>query len=104
MLSAPLLAGYTQTLNDCETYCHFGSLFCPPDHVTEKKKAFAEVINGDGIVNARYQLHFRGQRLSLSTQLSKKMTFPLNAEWINMQNLHFATVLGISLVLHYQFV
>ena len=42
--------------------CRLGSPFCPPDHVTEKKKAFTEVINGDPMVHARYQLHLRGQR------------------------------------------
>ncbi|KAH9317376.1 hypothetical protein KI387_019145, partial [Taxus chinensis] len=45
--------------NPSETYRYFDLPFCPPDHVTEKREALGEVLNGDRMVDARYQLKFQ---------------------------------------------
>ncbi|CAL9118800.1 unnamed protein product [Musa textilis] len=42
-----------------ETYRFFDLPFCIPDHVTEKKEALGEVLNGDRLVAAPYKLDFR---------------------------------------------
>ncbi|RZR95998.1 hypothetical protein BHM03_00024918, partial [Ensete ventricosum] len=41
-----------------ETYRFFDLPFCIPDHVTEKKEALGEVLNGDRLVGAPYKLDF----------------------------------------------
>ncbi|CAL9054776.1 transmembrane 9 superfamily member 3 [Musa acuminata AAA Group] len=45
--------------NPSETYRFFDLPFCIPDHVTEKKEALDEVLNGDRLVGAPYKLDFR---------------------------------------------
>ncbi|XP_065013194.1 transmembrane 9 superfamily member 2-like [Musa acuminata AAA Group] len=45
--------------NPSETYRFFDLPFCIPDHVTEKKEALGEVLNGDRLVGAPYKLDFR---------------------------------------------
>ncbi|KAH7307317.1 hypothetical protein KP509_22G054000 [Ceratopteris richardii] len=44
--------------NPSETYRYFDLPFCPPAHVTEKREALGEVLNGDRLVYASYQLNF----------------------------------------------
>ncbi|KAJ8540401.1 hypothetical protein K7X08_030320 [Anisodus acutangulus] len=41
-----------------ETYRFFDLPFCAPAHVTEKKEALGEVLNGDRLVSAPYKLDF----------------------------------------------
>ncbi|ERN11066.1 hypothetical protein AMTR_s00024p00115620 [Amborella trichopoda] len=45
--------------NPSETYRYFDLPFCPPAHLTEKKEALGEVLNGDRLVEAAYKLDFR---------------------------------------------
>lgn len=45
--------------NPSETYRYFDLPFCPPDHFIEKKEALGEVLNGDRMVDAKYQLNFQ---------------------------------------------
>ncbi|CAL9179669.1 unnamed protein product [Musa hybrid cultivar] len=45
--------------NPSETYRYFDLPFCIPEHVTEKKEALGEVLNGDRLVEAPYKLDFR---------------------------------------------
>lgn len=44
--------------NPSETYRFFDLPFCSPGHVTEKREALGEVLNGDRLVSAPYQLNF----------------------------------------------
>ncbi|THU53251.1 hypothetical protein C4D60_Mb10t12470 [Musa balbisiana] len=48
--------------NPSETYRYFDLPFCVPEHVTEKKEALGEVLNGDRLVEAPYKLDFRVDR------------------------------------------
>ncbi|EEF40534.1 transporter, putative [Ricinus communis] len=50
--------------NPSETYRYFDLPFCVPDHVKEKKEALGEVLNGDRLVSAPYQLNFRDEKSS----------------------------------------
>ncbi|KAH7427629.1 hypothetical protein KP509_10G052300 [Ceratopteris richardii] len=45
--------------NPSETYKYFDLPFCTPDQVKEKREALGEVLNGDRMVLAMYQLNFR---------------------------------------------
>ncbi|BBN04783.1 ABC-2 type transport system permease protein [Marchantia polymorpha subsp. ruderalis] len=45
--------------NPSETYRYFDLPFCPPDSLSEKREDLGEVLNGDRMVHARYQLNFR---------------------------------------------
>lgn len=45
--------------NPSETYRYFDLPFCPPAQVTEKREALGEVLNGDRLVHAKYELNFR---------------------------------------------
>lgn len=45
--------------NPSETYRYYDLPFCTPEHVTEKKEALGEVLNGDRLVEGPYQLNFR---------------------------------------------
>ncbi|URE14341.1 Endomembrane protein 70 [Musa troglodytarum] len=61
--------------NPSETYRFYDLPFCSPDHVTEKKEALGEVLNGDRLVDAPYELNFREEKRSKSLckkSLSKK--------------------------------
>ncbi|XP_064972217.1 transmembrane 9 superfamily member 2 [Musa acuminata AAA Group] len=61
--------------NPSETYRFYDLPFCSPDHVTEKKEALGEVLNGDRLVDAPYELNFREEKRSKSLckkALSKK--------------------------------
>ncbi|XP_074564264.1 transmembrane 9 superfamily member 2-like [Curcuma longa] len=44
--------------NPSETYRYYDLPFCLPEHVTEKKEALGEVLNGDRLVAAPYELNF----------------------------------------------
>ncbi|CAN1266633.1 Transmembrane 9 superfamily member 3 [Linum perenne] len=44
--------------NPSETYRYFDLPFCFPAHMKEKKEALGEVLNGDRLVSAPYQLDF----------------------------------------------
>ncbi|XP_073111595.1 transmembrane 9 superfamily member 2 isoform X2 [Elaeis guineensis] len=50
--------------NPSETYRYYDLPFCSPDHVIEKKEALGEVLNGDRLVDAPYELNFREDRES----------------------------------------
>ncbi|MQM14838.1 hypothetical protein Taro_047773 [Colocasia esculenta] len=50
--------------NPSETYRYYDLPFCTPDHVTEKKEALGEVLNGDRLVDAPYELNFREDKQS----------------------------------------
>ncbi|KAL5995469.1 Cellular adhesion and filamentous growth protein [Asimina triloba] len=50
--------------NPSETYRYFDLPFCSPAHVTEKKEALGEVLNGDRLVDAPYKLNFLENRES----------------------------------------
>lgn len=52
--------------NPSETYRYFDLPFCLPDHLKEKKEALGEVLNGDRLVSAPYQLEFQRDKDSLS--------------------------------------
>ncbi|CAL9100271.1 phagocytic receptor [Musa troglodytarum] len=59
--------------NPSETYRYFDLSFCVPEHVTEKKEALGEVLNGDRLVEAPYKLDFRVDRDS-ELLCKKKLT------------------------------
>ncbi|MCO5595409.1 hypothetical protein L7F22_049451 [Adiantum nelumboides] len=59
--------------NPSETYKYFDLPFCSPDQVTEKREAFGEVLNGDRMVNAKYQLNFREDK-DIETLCKKKLS------------------------------
>ncbi|KAG9135744.1 hypothetical protein Leryth_002457 [Lithospermum erythrorhizon] len=44
--------------NPSETYRYFDLPFCLPDHIKEKKEALGEVLNGDRLITAPYELNF----------------------------------------------
>ncbi|KAL9678712.1 hypothetical protein QQ045_016561 [Rhodiola kirilowii] len=48
--------------NPSETYRYFGLPFCSPGHVTEKKEALGEVLNGDRLVSAPYKLDILSEK------------------------------------------
>ncbi|XP_010910473.1 transmembrane 9 superfamily member 2 [Elaeis guineensis] len=52
--------------NPSETYRYYDLPFCSPEHVTEKKEALGEVLNGDRLVDAPYELNFREDKQSIS--------------------------------------
>ncbi|XP_068634074.1 transmembrane 9 superfamily member 3-like [Aristolochia californica] len=45
--------------NPSETYRYYDLPFCMPEHVKEKREDLGEVLNGDRLVSAPYQLNFR---------------------------------------------
>ncbi|KAJ6845889.1 transmembrane 9 superfamily member 2-like [Iris pallida] len=52
--------------NPSETYRFYDLPFCVPEHVNEKKEALGEVLNGDRLVDAPYELNFREDKQSTS--------------------------------------
>lgn len=50
--------------NPSETYRFYDLPFCAPEHVHEKKEALGEVLNGDRLVDAPYELNFRDDKQS----------------------------------------
>ncbi|PKA66220.1 hypothetical protein AXF42_Ash006917 [Apostasia shenzhenica] len=52
--------------NPSETYRYYDLPFCSPDHIIEKKEALGEVLNGDRLVDAPYELNFREDKQSKS--------------------------------------
>ncbi|KAI5063248.1 hypothetical protein GOP47_0021795 [Adiantum capillus-veneris] len=50
--------------NPSETYRYYDLPFCPPAQVTEKREALGEVLNGDRLVHASYQLNFMDDKVS----------------------------------------
>ncbi|MCO5574995.1 hypothetical protein L7F22_028792 [Adiantum nelumboides] len=48
----------------CETYRYYDLPFCPSAQVTEKQEALGEVLNGDRLVYASYQLNFLDEKVS----------------------------------------
>ncbi|KAG8493127.1 hypothetical protein CXB51_010624 [Gossypium anomalum] len=59
--------------NPSETYRYFDLPFCSPDHVTEKREALGEVLNGDRLVSAPYKLNFKEEKDS-SVVCKKKLS------------------------------
>lgn len=60
--------------NPSETYRYFDLPFCLPAHVKEKKEALGEVLNGDRLVSAPYNLEFlvdKDSELVCKKQLTK---------------------------------
>ncbi|KAJ8460353.1 hypothetical protein OPV22_033279 [Ensete ventricosum] len=65
--SVPLYANKVGPFhNPSETYRFYDLPFCTPEHVTEKKEALGEVLNGDRLVDAPYELNFREDKQSKS--------------------------------------
>ncbi|CAL9063256.1 unnamed protein product [Musa banksii] len=52
--------------NPSETYRYYDLPFCSPEHVTEKTEALGEVLNGDRLVDAPYELNFLEDQQSKS--------------------------------------
>ncbi|CAL9758933.1 unnamed protein product [Musa acuminata subsp. burmannicoides] len=52
--------------NPSETYRYYDLPFCSPEHVTEKTEALGEVLNGDRLVDAPYELNFLEEQQSKS--------------------------------------
>ncbi|XP_064961284.1 transmembrane 9 superfamily member 3 [Musa acuminata AAA Group] len=52
--------------NPSETYRYYDLPFCSPEHVTEKTEALGEVLNGDRLVDAPYELNFLEEQRSKS--------------------------------------
>lgn len=50
--------------NPSETYRYYDLPFCSPVHIAEKKEALGEVLNGDRLVDAPYELNFREEKQS----------------------------------------
>ncbi|KAL0905347.1 hypothetical protein M5K25_023759 [Dendrobium thyrsiflorum] len=70
----PLYANKVGPLhNPSETYRYYDLPFCSPDHITEKKEALGEVLNGDRLVDSPYELNFHEDKQSKS--LCKKKLF-----------------------------
>ncbi|CAL9167999.1 unnamed protein product, partial [Musa hybrid cultivar] len=68
--------------NPSETYRFYDLPFCTPEHVTDKKEALGEVLNGDRLVDAPYELNFREDKQSKSLckkHMSKDVTKLRNA-------------------------
>ncbi|XP_031502659.1 transmembrane 9 superfamily member 3-like [Nymphaea colorata] len=59
--------------NPSETYRYYDLPFCIPDHVNEKKEDLGEVLNGDRLVDAPYQLNFQVDKES-EVLCKKKLT------------------------------
>eukprot|EP00252_Welwitschia_mirabilis_P000896 TRINITY_DN10892_c0_g1_i3.p1 TRINITY_DN10892_c0_g1~~TRINITY_DN10892_c0_g1_i3.p1 ORF type:complete len:594 (+),score=64.95 TRINITY_DN10892_c0_g1_i3:213-1994(+) len=59
--------------NPSETYRYYDLPFCPPEHVADKKEALGEVLNGDRMVDAKYQLKFQVDKES-ETLCVQKLT------------------------------
>ncbi|XP_057479703.1 transmembrane 9 superfamily member 5-like [Actinidia eriantha] len=56
----PLLVNKVGPLNNpSETYEYFDLPFCPPDSLVRKKESLGEVLSGDRLTNALYDLKFR---------------------------------------------
>ncbi|KAH7692886.1 Nonaspanin (TM9SF) protein [Dioscorea alata] len=52
--------------NPSETYRYYDLPFCAPDNVADKKEALGEILNGDRLVDAPYELNFREDKQSKS--------------------------------------
>jgi len=50
--------------NPSETYRYYDLPFCAPDHPKDKKEALGEVLNGDRLVDAPYELDFKEDKNS----------------------------------------
>ncbi|CAA7403835.1 unnamed protein product [Spirodela intermedia] len=59
--------------NPSETYRYYDLPFCSPGPVTDKREALGEVLNGDRLVDAPYELRFR-KDLQSKTICRKKLT------------------------------
>ncbi|CAM8876458.1 unnamed protein product [Rhodiola kirilowii] len=74
--SVPLYANKVGPFhNPSETYRYFDLPFCSPGHVTEKKEALGEVLNGDRLVSAPYKLDFLSEKdseVACKKRLSKE--------------------------------
>lgn len=69
----PLFANKVGPLNNpSETYQYFDLPFCHPDQVISKKETLGEVINGDRLINALYELKFREDKTG-ATLCQKKL-------------------------------
>ncbi|XP_059430027.1 transmembrane 9 superfamily member 5-like [Corylus avellana] len=69
----PLFVNKVGPLNNpSETYYFYDLPFCRPDPVIWKKESFGEVLNGDRLTNALYELKFREEK-SRETLCQKKL-------------------------------
>lgn len=59
--------------NPSETYRYYDLPFCAPEHPKDKREALGEVLNGDRLVDAPYELNFRED--TNSKTLCKKTLF-----------------------------
>jgi transmembrane 9 superfamily protein 1 len=59
----PLFVNKVGPLNNpSETYYYYDLPFCSPEPLVRKKESFGEVLNGDRLTNALYELKFRGDK------------------------------------------
>ncbi|KAF5470963.1 hypothetical protein F2P56_011445 [Juglans regia] len=61
--------------NPSETYYYYDLPFCRPDPVIQKKESFGEVLNGDRLTNALYELKFR-ENITGKTLCQKRLRVP----------------------------
>ncbi|KAI4334237.1 hypothetical protein L6164_018953 [Bauhinia variegata] len=59
--------------NPSETYEYYELPFCRPDPITRKKESLGEILNGDRLCNALYELKFREDKVG-ETLCQKKIT------------------------------
>ncbi|KAJ0964419.1 hypothetical protein J5N97_029541 [Dioscorea zingiberensis] len=50
--------------NPSETYRYYDLPFCAPENAADKKEALGEILNGDRLVDAPYELNFREDKQS----------------------------------------
>ncbi|KAM6567524.1 hypothetical protein CsatA_026652 [Cannabis sativa] len=64
--------------NPSEKYHYFDLPLCKPDYFNEKKQTFGEILNGDHLINAPYEIEFLVEKKSIVTcskNLSKEQVF-----------------------------
>ncbi|KAF7823233.1 transmembrane 9 superfamily member 5 [Senna tora] len=70
----PLFVNKVGPLNNpSETYEYYDLPFCHPDPIIRKKESLGEVLNGDRLINALYELKFREHKIG-ETLCQKKLT------------------------------
>ncbi|KAJ4968645.1 hypothetical protein NE237_015346 [Protea cynaroides] len=70
----PLFVNKVGPLNNpSETYHYYDLPFCLPDQLIEKKESLGEVLNGDRLTNALFELKFRENKV-LETLCEKQLT------------------------------
>ncbi|XP_043704497.1 transmembrane 9 superfamily member 2-like isoform X1 [Telopea speciosissima] len=70
----PLFVNKVGPLNNpSETYHYYDLPFCLPDQIIEKKESLGEILNGDRLTNALYELKFRKNKI-VETLCEKQLT------------------------------